>query len=69
MLTILEYVWVTNPEAILRLVETEQLSNRVFNPYFERRINNEIEETYTRLMNHDRWRRARGGGIRQLHRM
>lgn len=67
MLTVLEYLWVHNPKVILQLVEMNVLSDRVFAIFTEKKAEAGIEETYAHLMKHDRWRRVRGGAIRQVH--
>jgi len=67
MLTILEYLWVRNPQVILELVEKNELSDRVFAAFFEKKRNKGIRDTYAHLMKHDRWRRAQGGAIRQVY--
>jgi len=67
MLTILEYLWVRNPEVILELVKMNALSDRVFITFPKKKTEVENAETYAHLMKHDRWRRVRGGAIRQVH--
>lgn len=67
MLTILEYLCVRNPEVILRMLEKNVLSSKIFSTFPQKKTGLENPESYARLMKHDRWRRARGGAIRQVH--
>ncbi|HHT05874.1 MAG TPA: hypothetical protein GXZ97_06360 [Hydrogenispora sp.] len=69
MLTILEYIWFNRPEVIMQLIEMNKLSAKIFVASAEEKREDSIDETYARLMKHDKWRRGRGGAIRQLHRL
>lgn len=67
MVTILEYVWFNKPEVIVQLVEMNKLSARILVASTQETMEDGIEDTFAHLMKHDKWRRGRGGAIRQLH--
>lgn len=67
MLTILEYIWFNRPEVIMQLIEMNKLSTKIFVASAEEKREDRIDETYARLMRHEKWRRGWGGAIRQLH--
>lgn len=61
------YVWFNQPEIIMQLIELNKLSSKMFAASVRETMDDEAEERYARLMRHDKWRRGRGGAIRQLH--
>ena len=66
MMSILEYLWVRNPQIVLQLVEMNSISAKIVDSIVKRKMQTEINPSYVRLMEHDSWQRVRGGAIRQV---
>ncbi|HHV61137.1 MAG TPA: hypothetical protein GXX51_00625 [Firmicutes bacterium] len=67
MLTILEYIWLTNRMVILRLLGLHLLEGSLVETVIHEPLSRiEAPSEYERLMRHSAYRRARGGALRQV---